>query len=365
VSKNQEQEQETTTGKTVLRKVGECLYRNESSGTYYALVKKGGKQFRHSLKTKERKVAERSLAQYRQDVARLTMTADAKDYTFKDVAERWLERLRPTLKTSSALRRATSLVKIYEYMGKLPIRSVSARSCEEWSMERGAGIAASTYNNERDTIIAVLEFARREGLILNNPAKDLKRRKQPKTQILIPSREQFSTLVRTLQGLDIRYHEAANLIELLGYSGMRLAEATSLKWEDVNFEKKRFIVKGGDEGTKNHEVREVPLFPALEAFLTALKAKRQAKPGDSVILIDSAKNALERACKKNTFPHFTHHCMRHYFASNAIEAGIDFKVIAAWFGHKDGGLLVARTYGHLRDSHSQEMAKRMTFSANQ
>ena len=54
--------------------------------------------------------------------------------------------------------------------------------------------------------------------------------------------------------------------------------------------------------------------------------------------------------------------MRHFFCSNAIEAGIDFKVIAEWLGHKDGGILVARTYGHLRAEHSTAMAKRMTFS---
>jgi site-specific recombinase XerD len=56
--------------------------------------------------------------------------------------------------------------------------------------------------------------------------------------------------------------------------------------------------------------------------------------------------------------------MRHYFCSNAIEAGIDFKVIAGWLGHKDGGILVAKTYGHLRDTHSFEMAKRMTNNAH-
>ena len=55
--------------------------------------------------------------------------------------------------------------------------------------------------------------------------------------------------------------------------------------------------------------------------------------------------------------------MRHFFCSNAIEAGINFKVIAGWVGHKDGGYLVAKTYGHLRDAHSFEMAKRMTFTA--
>ena len=57
--------------------------------------------------------------------------------------------------------------------------------------------------------------------------------------------------------------------------------------------------------------------------------------------------------------------MRHYFCSNAIEAGIDFKVIAGWLGHKDGGILVAKTYGHLRDTHSFEMAKRMTQGTNE
>ena len=56
--------------------------------------------------------------------------------------------------------------------------------------------------------------------------------------------------------------------------------------------------------------------------------------------------------------------MRHFFCSNAIEAGCDFKVIAGWFGHKDGGVLVARTYGHLRNEHSAAMAKRMTFDVN-
>ena len=43
----------------------------------------------------------------------------------------------------------------------------------------------------------------------------------------------------------------------------------------------------------------------------------------------------------------------------AIEKNIDFKTIAAWVGHKDGGVLVAQTYGHLRDTHSMEMAKLM------
>lgn len=42
---------------------------------------------------------------------------------------------------------------------------------------------------------------------------------------------------------------------------------------------------------------------------------------------------------------------------------MDFKVIASWVDHKDGRVLVAKTYRHLRETHWFEMATRMTLSA--
>jgi hypothetical protein len=41
-------------------------------------------------------------------------------------------------------------------------------------------------------------------------------------------------------------------------------------------------------------------------------------------------------------------------------AGIDFMTIAAWLGHKDGGILVGKVYGHLLDEHRAKMARRLT-----
>lgn len=38
-------------------KIAECLYRHQTSGSYYALVKNNGKQIRKPLKTKDRKLA--------------------------------------------------------------------------------------------------------------------------------------------------------------------------------------------------------------------------------------------------------------------------------------------------------------------
>ena len=51
------------------RKVGENLYRLKTTGTYYALFKRGGKQIRKSLKTTERKLTKRRLNMQQEKVS--------------------------------------------------------------------------------------------------------------------------------------------------------------------------------------------------------------------------------------------------------------------------------------------------------
>ena len=80
----------------VFHKVAENLYRLESSGGYYALIKKSGKQFRRSLKTKDRKLADRRLKELKGQIGCLTLTDDAK-LGFEAVANRWLESIKHTL----------------------------------------------------------------------------------------------------------------------------------------------------------------------------------------------------------------------------------------------------------------------------
>ncbi|MBM3832320.1 MAG: hypothetical protein FJ403_03390 [Verrucomicrobia bacterium] len=60
------------------------------------------------------------------------------------------------------------------------------------------------------------------------------------------------------------------------------------------------------------------------------------------------------------FPQFTHHDFRHFFATTCIESGVDIPTISRWLGHKDGGALAMKTYGHLRQEHSLAMIKRVS-----
>lgn len=62
-------------GQPGFAKVAEYLYGNESSGIYYALVRPHSKQFRRSLRTSDRQLANRRLAYFRNKVTHLTPCA--------------------------------------------------------------------------------------------------------------------------------------------------------------------------------------------------------------------------------------------------------------------------------------------------
>ena len=62
---------------------------------------------------------------------------------------------------------------------------------------------------------------------------------------------------------------------------------------------------------------------------------------------------------------YDHHDMRHFFATNALERGADFKTLAAWLRHKDGGILAASVYGHLRRDHGDDLAAKMDWAVEQ
>jgi integrase len=345
-----------------LRRVAQCLYRSQQSGVYYAILKRSGKQIKRSLRTTDQALAKRRLADLSKRASALAHGKDSA-ITFDDLAKRWLVAVSSQMKASSRQRLEGCAQCLGQHFGLSQARRITKSMIEEWAAIRSKQRAARTFNYERETLVRILDYAVRDGLMLDNPALVIKRRKVRRKQLVIPTREQFLSLIQAIRQLRADALPAADLCELLAYSGCRLGEATAMQWKHIDFQGKRFTVTGGTTGPKNSEERVVPLFPSLESFLLRLRDNCAAppRPEDRIAQIENAKTAMRHACSNAALPHFTHHHLRHFFCSNAIEAGVDFKAIAGWLGHKDGGLLVARTYGHLRDEHSATMAKRMTF----
>ena len=124
--------------KPAYRHVGENLYRRISSGTYYALVKKGGKQFRRSLKTNDVALARRRLNELREEISSL-VSHDAGALTFKNVAERWQAGVRHTVKESTAQRRQLCLNALAPFFSGLTLRKITPAHCERWVTKRRRG----------------------------------------------------------------------------------------------------------------------------------------------------------------------------------------------------------------------------------
>jgi integrase len=351
-------------GKKRFKKVGPNLYR-DAVGRYYVFAKKGGKQFRRSLKTTDAALAKRRLLEFQNQAGRLNTDGTNSSIRFNELAERWLAAKRPDLKASSAGRRATALKALGPYFNGRLVRAIGAREVEAWKINRGPSISPRTWNIEVETLKQIFAYARDTlRIVLDNPVEGLKRKKERKAGIVIPSHEQFRALVNELRSGHRSTGEAADLVEFLAYSGCRVAEARSVRWRDINEKLGTVLITGGELGTKNSEARTIPLFAPLTRLVRFMRTRKALSTDDAFIFeIENARLQILRACERLGLPRFGHHTMRHFFCSNAIESGCDFKVIAGWLGHKDGGVLVAMTYGHLRSEHSAAMAKRITFDA--
>ena len=217
----------------------------------------------------------------------------------QEIAKRWVATTQQGLKPASIKRRETCVKNLVPFFHGVLIRSIQPVHCERWVTERGATISPRTFVHELDTMRLIFDYAVRLGLMLSNPAKDIKRRRITQSVIAVPTREQFPKLVAAMRVADGRPHiqdkakHGADLVELLAYSGCRLSEATSLRWRDVDFEKGVITVTGGESGTKNHEQRTAPMTNALRALLERLRNELPPQLSDFVARIDSAKNGLE------------------------------------------------------------------------
>jgi integrase len=348
------------------KKVGLNLYR-DSLGRYYLLVKKSGKQFRRSLKTTDPALAKRRLREFLDRAGELSADGTNSSIRFDELAQRWLASKTAELKASSAYRLRSVLKQITPFFSGRLVRAIGANEIEAWKIKRGAILSPRSWNIDVETLKQIFDYAQNTlRILIDNPARHLKRKRQPKPGIIIPTKEQFRALLKQLREGHRATGEAADLVEFLAYSGCRKGEACQVRWRDVNYDLNTLLITGGEGGTKNSEARTIPLFAPLARLLQSIRARKQPQsPDEMTFNIADAHLQLMRACKQLGLPRFGHHTMRHFFCSNAIEAGCDFKVIAGWLGHKDGGVLVAMTYGHLRSEHSAAMAKRMTFDVEQ
>jgi len=343
-----------------------------SNGNYYGRIKVGGKLIRESLKTTVWTTAKLRLADFqkRQQEAK----ADVVPPKFTEAVELFKQELvnDTTIKPRSKEYRLLCLQKIgssWPGLWELRLDAITTPACKEWAAKLNSGIASHYFNNTIGTLRQVIDVGLKAhktngGAVFDNPAAELKRVKVKQKELKLPEPSQFKDLVANIRTKSGAWGQrVGDLVEFLAYGGMRInSEAVLVTWADVDWPRKEIIVRGDSvTATKNGEIRRVPMLPDMEVLLTRLKEKLGTEPTGRVVAVGECALALARACNELGIAKLTHHDLRHLFATRCIESGVDIPTVSRWLGHKDGGALAMKTYGHLRREHSQAMAQKVKF----
>jgi integrase len=349
------------------------LIRYVSSGTYYARLRVRGKLIRRSLKTTSLTVAKLRLADLEKIERQRIETQGAVlngTMTFGDALTIFRQRLTEngSLKIRSKTyreERIAALLKSWTSLNATDVRRITKNDCLAWAAKFSSDSSPSNFNNTVGTLRMVLDIALEAGARYDNPARFIKKVRVRLKELHLPDQTKFFKMVKSIELVNKRFsRHCADLVRFLAFGGFRKSESANITWADCDFKKKEIIVRGDPvTGTKNWSIRRVPMIPDMIKLLKKLRDERTDEPETHrVMVVRECQQAINRAAKAVGMARITHHDLRHLFATLCIESGVDIPTVSRWLGHKDGGALAMKVYGHLRDQHSVAMAQKVTFS---
>jgi len=352
------------------------LIRYKPSNVYFARFRLKGKLIRRSLKTTTLSVAKLRLADIAKAEQQKVNSVDAVAsgrMAFGDALAVFQSRMQanPVIKPRTKEYcdyRISALLKSWPGLKEKDISRITSAECHDWSIKNASKNSSSSHNYTVSILRRVFAIAVESGARYDNPATGAKRVKQrTRKQIILPGFEKFPMLVETVRTSGSGFAKpAAELVQFLAYGGFRIGESRYITWEDCDFKRSEIVVRGDPlTSTKNSETRIVPMIPDMRQLLEVMKAERlKDKPTTPIMRVRECQKSLDRATRLIGIKRLTHHDLRHLFATRCIESGVDIPTVSRWLGHKDGGALAMKTYGHLRNEHSQEMAKKVRFTNN-
>lgn len=340
-----------------LKRVSEGLYRNASSGAYFAHFRVGGHVVKENLKTTDLALAKRKLRDLRAE--RESLDPKAGKQTLREITERHLK-LQEKLSRSSLTKKkgiAKSILETWPGTSDKAALDIRPSEVEEWLQSSTKGLRNSSRNEWLFFIKGVFKRAVNDGVIAKSPAEDLKPEKRGSIERLTPNLQQFEAILQAIREnkLNRRWNESAEFVEFMGLSGLGNGEVSALRAQDVDLAGKRIWVRRQKTDTGFY----IPIFPRLLPLVRRLVDRQNGNPSAKLLDISECKHALESACRKLGYPHFTQRSLRRMFITDALERGVDVKTISEWQGHRDGGKLILDTYSHIRRPHHDRMTQLM------
>lgn len=208
-----------------------------------------------------------------------------------------------------------------------PIDQVSFPDLLAWL---GRGVSPASMQRERSDILGFFTWAKSQKLLSSNPAKRL-----PKITVA-RNKPRPLTIAQIEAMLASGARRRTRMMILLGYAqGMRAHEIAKFRGEDIDWisETVRVVGKG------RHE-RIMPLHPLVAAEAVYFPREgvwfpgRKGREGTHISyrsVSDLMRRALDRAGITNA--RLTGHSLRHSFATELLDSGVDIRVVQELLGH--------------------------------
>jgi len=353
-----------------------------STGVYYGRVKVNGKILKKVLNTRVFEDAKLLLHDWisTQTKKRHVVGAPATLGEARSLYESSLDRDHTLSEKSRYYRRncIKRLFKSWPGLASAKPRSITRLQCEKWASELASSTGSAPpgsmtkkttatspqyYNNILGTFKAILS---RAGIADDDfsPLSTVKRMGIKQAPPVLPETDQFLRIIQSMETSGAgQQQECADFARFLAFSGCRLSEAQAATWGDVDLTKGLLKVNNAKIRRARNwtPTRLVPIIPDMRKLLERLQ-RDSPKPTDPICGVSDCERSLANACRRVGVTRLTHHDLRHLFATRCIEAGVDIPTVSHWLGHSDGGALAMRVYGHLRETHSADMAQKVRFT---
>src|SRR5437764_2371563 len=261
------------------------------SGRYYARAFAGGKEVWKSLKTSHFSVAEAKLAEFlkehRERVSNGNGEVSAK-MTFGEAAAIHLRNLNDNVRIKPRTRDywrecLAALQKSWPGLNETEIRRITQADCKKWASAYAKKASPTRYNNTVSVLRHVLNVAVESGVVYSNGAAVVKRAAVRGKEIALPTIQNFNAMIAEMRAGHSRDSvNCADFAAGLAFTGCRVGEAREIAWRDVDSEAGEIVVRGdANTGTKNWELRRVPLIPDARTLFGRMRGERSGEPLDA------------------------------------------------------------------------------------
>ncbi len=286
-----------------------------------------------------------------------------------------------TKKPGTIQKEKAILARWADYLGQLRIDQIKRVHVNRFIEARlKEDVSPRTVNLDVIALRVMLKGALEDGLIQRLPTEGLRPLKTTTRKRPLFTAEDLEKLCaaamgtrRAKNGVNVPVTENGeqftDYIKFLAYCGARRNEALAMRWQDMDFKQAQLTI-GAEGDTKNRSARVVDFNPKLKAHLLDMQKRRapdsqwlfpSPQRGERDIAAKTFRESLRLARTQAKMPDFNFHDCRHHFISMCVMSGVDFMTIAAWVGHRDGGVLIGKVYGHLANEHRKAMAERVNF----